>query len=122
MKNFLITLLLLSALSTVLFACGGNGGNVAIHTSAMSFAQSSVTLKSGQSLVLINDASDTHMIDLGTWQKGVAQNEQEPGAPQIDNAQLSGNGSLTLGPWKTPGTYQIYCPMHPNMNLTVVVQ
>lgn len=137
MKRHIMTLLALSSLVIVLIACGGtggtgnnggssgtgsNGGPVAIHTDAMSFVQSSVTLKAGQSLQLINDASDSHTIGLGTWQQGVAKSEQEPNAPQVLNEQLNGNGSLTIGPWKTPGTYQIYCPVHLNMNLTVVVQ
>jgi plastocyanin len=128
MKKYLLTLLSLSSLVFVLIACGGSTGNtsnenmVTIHTDMMSFGQASVTLKSGQNLQLINDASDSHTIDLGTWQQGVAKPEQEPDAPQVLNEQLNGNGNLIIGPWKTPGTYQIYCPIHLNMNLTVIVQ
>jgi plastocyanin len=128
MKRQLMTLLALGSLVIVLIACGGNTGNtsngdtVTIHTDMMSFGQASVTLKAGQDLQLINDASDSHTIGLGTWQQGVAKPEQEPDAPQVLNEQLNGNGSLTIGPWKTPGTYQIYCPVHLNMNLTVVIQ
>lgn len=134
MKNMLMTLLVLGSLMMVLAACdtargdavtgnsGANGTIITVHADAMSFAQSSITLKTGERLELINDASDMHVVTLGTWQQGSAKARQEPGAPQVNNEQLNGNGSLVIGPWKTPGTYQLYCPVHMNMNLTVVVQ
>lgn len=140
MKKILMTLLMLlvfGSLTVMLIACGedrGTGGTgetggttaagdtVTVHTNAMSFEQSSVTIRTGQDLQLMNDGSAMHIIDLGTWQQGVAKPEQEPDAPQVHSEQLNGNGSLTLGPWTKPGTYQLYCPVHPNMNLTVVVQ
>ncbi|HEY7416638.1 MAG TPA: hypothetical protein VH593_15725, partial [Ktedonobacteraceae bacterium] len=83
---------------------------------------SSVTLKKGQNLRLVNDASDTHMISLGTWQNNTAKPEQEPGAPSVQNEPLSGNSTLTIGPWNAPGTYHLYCTIHQNMKLTVIVQ
>jgi plastocyanin len=27
-----------------------------------------------------------------------------------------------VGPWNTPGTYHVYCTIHQNMQLTVIVQ
>jgi plastocyanin len=124
-KRLLVVFVGLALLCAALVACGGGAGNtgtVTVHTNATNFEQSSVTLKTGQSLQLVNDASDIHIISLGTWQNGVARPEQEPGAPQVQNEQLSANGNLTIGPWNTPGTYHLYCSVHPNMKLTVIVQ
>jgi plastocyanin len=31
-------------------------------------------------------------------------------------------GNVELGPFTAPGTYDVYCVLHPGMNLTVIVQ
>ncbi len=48
---------------------------------------------------------------------------QENGAPVVNNMQFSGSdGSQTIGPFNTIGTFHLYCSVHPGMNLTVIVQ
>ncbi len=122
MKRWLLVLVALGLLSVFLVACGGSENTVSVSTDTMNFAQSSITLKKGQSLQVNNTASDMHILGLGRWQNGVAQPEQEPGAPSFNDLQLSGNSSVTIGPWNTLGTYSVYCSIHTNMMLTVIVQ
>jgi plastocyanin len=86
------------------------------------FAQSSITINKGQSLMLIDDASAAHTIANGTWVNGSVQTKQEPGAPVVNNLQFNGNDSHAIGPFTTAGTYHLYCTVHPGMNLTVIVQ
>ena len=128
-----IALIFVAGLLSILFvACGqgaaanssgGSSGHVTdVHMGNQSFLQSSITIKQGDSLHLINDASDVHLIHLGQWVNGAPKPEQEPGAPQIHILEFAGNANHEFDPWSTPGTYHLYCAIHQNMQLTVVVQ
>ena len=118
-------LLGLSCILVLLLAgCGGssNGPN-AVHMSGMQFDQRSITIKQGESITLINDdLVGTHIIANGTWVNGAARPAREAGAPEVDNVTIGGNSSATIGPFTTAGTFQLYCPVHVGMNLTVIVQ
>ncbi len=128
MKKILSVVSLLVICAILLAACGANAsatsnsGTVIVQTGLTNFLQSSVTLSKGQSLQLVNTASDIHIISLGSWVNGTPQPATEPGAPQVHNEQLAANGTLTIGPFNTAGTYHLYCTIHPNMNLTVIVK
>ncbi len=124
---FVICLSLLS----ILAACGGPpqsnaGSNTAsgntVHMGDHTFEESSVTIQKGQSITLINDSGAPHIIANGTWQNGSAVPEKETGAPTIDNVQIGGNATQSIGPFNTAGTFHLYCTIHQDMNLTVVVQ
>ncbi len=132
MKKEVALVFIAGVLSILVVACsqgaatnssGGSSSHVTdVHMGNQSFLQSSVTIKQGDSLNLVNDASDVHLINLGQWVNGVAKPEKEPSAPQIHNLEFAGNASHEVGPWNTPGTYHLYCSIHQNMQLTVVVQ
>ena len=131
MKKFVLPLILLSFIAALLGACSGPSGNCGGSSNASTptaymcsntFAQSSITLSKGQSLTLVNDASDAHTIANGSWVNGSAEPGQEPGAPVVNNLQFNGNASHTIGPFNTAGTYHLYCTVHSGMNLTVTVQ
>lgn len=129
MKRQFLMLIAILSIAGLVAACsvtGSNGGTstntVTVTTNSTNFTQPSVTLKKGQMLQVTNNASDMHMLSLGSWQNGVAHPEQEAGAPSVNNLQLNANSSVTIGPWNTPGTYYIYCTIHPNMMLKVIVQ
>lgn len=92
-----------------------------VHMSAASFIQTTVTIPKGSKLLLVDDVSAVHILANGSWQNGSPQHANEPGAPQLNNVQIS-SGSITIGPFVTTGTYHIYCLVHPGMNLTVIVQ
>ncbi len=68
----------------------------AVHMGATNFLQSSITMKKGDPLRLIDNASDQHIITNGTWQGTTAKPGKEPGAPPV-NVSISGvNSSATM--------------------------
>ncbi len=87
------------------------------------FTQPSITISKGSSLTLVDDVAVTHIISNGSWVNGTAKPAKEPGAPTVSNLQFTTAGqSQTIGPFSTAGTYHLYCSVHVNMNLTVIVQ
>ncbi len=113
MKKFVLLFVLVSLAAALLTACSGSAGSCGSSSSSGS---------SGGSLTLVDDASAAHSIANGSWVNGSAQPSQEPGAPVVNNLQINGNASQTIGPFNTAGTYHLYCTWHPGMNLTVIVQ
>lgn len=93
-----------------------------VHLSAATFAPDIVALHTGDTLTVVDDSPTPHILANGTWSaSNQAQPGAESGAPAINNVSLN-NNTVVLGPFTTPGTYHIYCTVHPGMNLTVVVQ
>ena len=114
-------------LMVVLVACSATSAATSsapnqVHMNATNFVQSTITLKKGESITLIDDAPDSHIIANGRWENGTAKPQDEPGAPQVKDLQISGSGQVTIGPFTTAGTFRFYCTVHQGMNLTVVVQ
>jgi len=124
-KKILIGLALFSLITVSLAACGikdlSNASGPSVHMNGTNFVQSSITIHKGDMLNLVDDASSTHIITNGSWVNGVAKPMVEPGAPSI-NQQYIGNDSSPVGPFNTAGTFHLYCTIHQNMNLTVIVQ
>ena len=126
MKKIIAILVALS-LFTVLTAasCGGSrgSGGTGVHMGETTFLQPSVTISKGSSLNLIDDVPVLHIIGNGSWVNNVAKPAIEPGAPAVNNVQISSaSQNITVGPFNTAGTYHLYCSVHLNMNLTVIVQ
>ena len=100
----------------------GSGGNApTVHLGPSSFLQSSVTVPKGSMLKLVDDGAYLHILQNGSWVNGAPQNATEPGAPTLNNLQVNGT-TVEIGPFTTAGTFHIYCTVHQNMNLTIVVQ
>ncbi len=125
----LIAIFVALGLLTVLTAasCGGSGGGAgggpSVHMGETTFFQPSVTISKGSSLNLIDDVPVLHIIGNGSWVNNVTKPAIEPGAPVVNNVQISSAGqSIAVGPFNTAGTYHLYCSVHLNMNLTVIVQ
>lgn len=121
-----LALCLLAMLTVMITACGstGSSGNNpnTVHMGDSNFNQSSITIKKGGSLTLVSDTSSVHIIENGTWDNnGTPKSNIEEGAPKVD-AQMNGGDSKTFGPFNTAGTFQLYCTIHPSMNLTVIVK
>lgn len=89
---------------------------------ANNFVQTSVTIKKGQSITLVDDSIVPHTLANGTWDHGAAHAAREAGAPALADVSVAGNSSSNIGPFTTAGTFQVYCTIHPGMNLTVIVQ
>ncbi len=125
MKRLITALLLLSMITEFVIACGGpsGSGNMDVHMGNTTFTQSSITIGKGSSLTLIDDVAVTHIIANGSWVNGTPMPVTEPGAPTVSNVQFTSAGqSQAVGPFNTAGTFHLYCIVHQNMNLTVIVQ
>ncbi|GHO50939.1 hypothetical protein KSX_91020 [Ktedonospora formicarum] len=85
------------------------------------FIDKEVAIKKGESIALVDTTSSTHIISNGTWQGNTAKPFIESGAPVVNNLNFAGNDSKNVGPFNTAGTFQLYCTIHPGMNLTVTV-
>lgn len=115
-------------LGLVLAACsnaGGGSGSAApagaatgpaVHMSNTAFIPPATTIQSGQSLTLIADTFAPHIIANGTWAGGAARSARELGAPVVADVSIAGNDAGSIGPFTTPGTFQLYCTIHPNVN------
>lgn len=97
-------------------------GTETVHMTASTFAPNIVALHTGDTLTVVDDSPTPHILANGTWS---ASNQEQPGAetgaPTINNVEVN-NNTVVLGPFTTPGTYHIFCTVHPGMNLTVIVQ
>jgi len=129
MKKLIAIFVALSVVTVLTAAsCGGSGGSggngdTGVHMGETTFLQSSVTISKGSSLTLIDDVPVLHIIGNGSWVNNVIKPAREPGAPVVTNLQFNAAGqSMAGGPFNTAGTYHLYCSVHLNMNLTVIVQ
>jgi plastocyanin len=124
----------LMILLLVLVACGGasgTGGNDNASAAAepntvlmntTDFIPTSVTIPVDTHLTLKADGFVPHFIANGTWENGQPVAGIEPGAPEVNNIEIQGNSEGTIGPFSEAGTFEFYCTIHPNMNLTVTVE
>ncbi len=129
MKKLIAIVVALSVVTVLTAAsCGGSGGSggsgdTGVHMGETTFLQSSVTISKGSSLNLIDDVPVLHIIGNGSWVNNVIKPAREPGAPVVNNLQFNAAGqNMAVGPFNTAGTYHLYCSVHLNMNLTVIVQ
>ncbi len=127
LKKLFAILLLGSVLTVILVACGATSTNTSsapnqVHMNATNFVSSTITIRKGERITLIDDTQSSHTIANGTWENGTAKSEDEPGAPEVKDLQIDGLSQGTIGPFTTAGTFHFYCTIHSGMNLTVVVQ
>lgn len=126
-KKMLFGIVLFGLFSVLFAACAIvdtstlNANLPTVNMGNASFLQSSVTVKKGDMLNLVDASSSPHIITNGTWINGVAKPSKESGAPSI-NQQYSGSDSAAVGPFTNAGTFHLYCTIHANMNLTVTVE
>ena len=125
-KKILAAVISIALLSVLLAACDivdastlSTGPQVQMGGST--FIKTSITLKKGQTLTLVDTSSSPHIITNGTWQGGSAKHAQESGAPTV-NINFAGSDTHTTPAFATAGTFQLYCTIHSGMNLTVIVQ
>jgi len=125
-KKLFIALSLCATMTILLAACAivdtsTLSSGPTVHMSGANFVQTSVTLHKGDKLNLVDDAPSPHVIVNGSWINGTAKPSTENGAPTI-NASFNGNDSGAIGPFNTAGTYHVYCTIHQNMDLKIIVQ
>jgi plastocyanin len=126
-KNLFALLVLGSVITFLLVACATTSADTSsapnqVHMNTTNFVSSSITIKKGERITLIDDTLIPHTIANGTWENGTAKPAREPGAPEVKDVQINGSSQDTIGPFTTTGTFHLYCTIHSGMNLTVVVQ
>jgi hypothetical protein len=82
------------------------------------FARPVVTVPRGDQLELVNNSRLVHVIGPG---RGGHVISPASGVPVLGLHLMQTNSVYRTGPWKTPGTYSLTCPVHPEMTLEVVV-
>ncbi len=93
-----------------------------VYTLVSSFQEACVDVAKGGQLRIIPTAQSVlHILDTGSWVNGNPVPMNEPGAPTVHNVQVT-SSPVSLGPFNIAGTFHIYCTIHQNMNLTVVVR
>jgi hypothetical protein len=107
-KKIFAGLLLFGMFSVILAACAirdtGSTSNLpTVHMGGTDFIQHSIAIPKGSMINLVDDAPS------------------EPGAPTV-NLTFTGNDSAAIGPFNSAGKFLLYCTIHQNMNLTVIVQ
>jgi plastocyanin len=144
MKKMIAIAVVLSVLLILVSACsrsgttastsnsGANAANnsasttsnsVDVRLEGTSFDQTSVTIPKGGTVNLINDTGTVHIIQNGSWENGTAKSAVETGAPVVNGVQFSTiSQKQVIGPFTTAGTFNVYCTVHPGMNLTIIVQ
>lgn len=126
-KKMLFGIVLFGLFSVLFAACAIvdtstlNANLPTVDMGGASFIQSSITIKKGDMLNLVDQAPSTHIITNGSWVGSTQKPAKEPGAPSI-NQTYTGSDSAPVGPFTTSGTFHLYCTIHPGMNLTVIVQ
>ncbi len=130
MKKIILSLVLVGIATLLFVACSGivsdstnaDSSNT-VHMTDSTFGVSSITIAKGSKLTLVDDTTQAHIIDNGTWgSDGIPHPKIEPGAPVFKDVQFLDNTPQSFGPFNTPGTYHLYCTIHSDMNLTVIVK
>ncbi len=125
-KKVLLAAAVLGLLTVLFAACTIRDSSAAatgpaVYMGGASFLQSSVTIKKGDSVNLVDDSTSPHIIVNGSWVGSQQKPAQEPGAPTV-KLQFNGNDSAPMGPFNTAGTFHVYCTIHQGMNREVIVQ
>jgi plastocyanin len=117
-------LILLGLLTVVLASCSIREASPVSGPTAKlmgaDFLQDTMTIKKGESIIFMNESTSPHIIENGAWVGGSMKKEVETGAPTV-NMNIAANADETTPPFNTAGTFKLYCPIHPGMNLTVIV-
>ena len=92
-----------------------------VHMATHVFIVPSITIHQGQNITLVNDGAVSHIVLNGSWVNGVETPAVEAGAPVVNTGQIPSGGQVLIGPFNNTGTFHLYCSLHVQMNLTVVV-
>jgi plastocyanin len=85
------------------------------------FDRTTITIRRGAQLRFVNNSNFLHVIAPGDR----ARVTPTQGAPTLgnDDVRTMPRGQpFVTDPWGTPGTFQMTCTLHPEMNLDVVVE
>ena len=84
------------------------------------FDRDEVTIHQGQQLQFVNDSNFLHVIAPGENAR-VTEDSGVPSFGPDDVRSIPRGDPFVTGPWTEPGSYDITCTLHPEMNLHVTV-
>jgi len=99
----------------------GSCASGTVYTLASTFKESCVDVAKGGRLQIVPTMQAFHILGTGSWVNGKPVPMSEPGALAVNNVQLT-TSPVSIGPFSVAGTFYIYCTVHPNMNLTIIVR
>jgi plastocyanin len=85
------------------------------------FDRETLTIRQGERVEFINNSNFLHVLAPGHKARVTA----EPSVPPFgtDNVRSMSRGKpFVTEAWEVPGSYQLTCTLHPEMNITVVVE
>jgi plastocyanin len=85
------------------------------------FDRDVITIRRGQQITFVNNSNFLHVIAPGDH----ARVSKDAGIPSFgpDEVRSMPRGEpFVTGTWDAPGSYQLTCTLHPDMNLLVVVR
>jgi len=88
----------------------------------LAFEPAAVQIAAGSS-VTMRDAPDDvpHVLANGSWEDNGPAPAEAPGAPALEDVEVEDGQTLVVGPYDEPGTYPVFCTIHPGMEMTVEV-
>ena len=118
-----LCILLLAACNTTATPGGGDSNPATtVHMDDSQFVPDIITIQKGDKLTLVDDVPVIHVIQNGRWDSnGTQRPGAETGAPTVQ-IQFNGDDQQSVGPFTIAGTFHLYCTIHNDMNLTVIVK
>src|ERR1700694_5248865 len=107
MKKTLLAYIVLCLLAFLCTACTSSATvdnqTPIVHMNETQFVPTSITIRKGDRLTLVNDVAVVHIISNGRWDSnGTARPDIEPGAPTVQ-VQFNGNDQQSIGPFNMAG-------------------
>ena len=94
----LLVALLVALTSQPSSGATGATGTPTVHLGISNFAQSTVTISKGSTLLLIDDGQFPHILQNRAWMNNTPHPAKEQGAPSVQQVHVNGN-SIEIGPF-----------------------
>ncbi len=119
-SGMILMTLLLTACGVVDSSTVSSGPQVRMGTT--NFIDTTVTIQQGESIVLVDTVTSTHLITNGTWDGSTPKPKVEPDAPKVNVTVSNAGQQQRIGPFTSPGNFQMFCTIHQGMNLAISVK
>jgi plastocyanin len=87
----------------------------------VAFDREVITIHQGQQIEFVNNSNFLHVIAPGNRAR-VSDGVGMPSFGPDDVRSMPRGDPFLTAPWETPGSYQLTCTLHPEMNLDVIVE
>ena len=87
----------------------------------VAFDRDVITIHQGQQIQFVNNSNFLHVLAPGDRAR-VSDGAGVPSFGPDDVRSMPRGDPFVTGPWEEPGSYELTCTLHPEMNLEVVVE